>query len=350
MATNKAILFVLAMISIICEANEQDDSSLSYSFFGIGQESIFYQETSSDFAGESFQSDFNASGFFQVSGGFTQFDPSWGFTISTTSTLIPKETTESWSFDGFGIVQQDTMTLTQNKLDLKMSFLGLPHGQFISSGMRYQNIAFSRFNFRGAGNIDALNAAIISTLEADPTSNYSTIKTYIENYVGDTSNGIPYPDADGELLQDADGNLITSVDDLTNAVVMRPEETQGVVFEDSTSIVFSLGYGVDSFLNLEHEGLRYRAGIEVGIPMYISVLNTNNDTTLSEYWPEGIDVLAHIGIGYQFAKSVGLLLEYQYAHSERGEIIGSLSGADEIRLPKNTFQSHNISTQFYWAF
>lgn len=327
-------------------SEETEQPSLSYSFFGIGQERPFYQETSTDFANEAFKSEFESTALVQVSGGFTQMTPEWGFSIITTSTLLADESQEDWAFTGYGVVQQDQMTLNQNGLDIQITHMPFDHGQFLTGGIRYQKVSFSRFAFQGTGNIDALNTAIINTLDSDPNSQYSSFKADIEAEVLNSTNTDGVVDTDsGELIRDDQGNLVTTVAELDAAVSLNPELKEGVVFEDATSIMATIGYGLDSYFVSQDPGLRYRAGIQYGLPLYISVLNTDNEQSITENMPAGYDISAYAGVGYQFTKEVGLIFQYQYLKSQRDEI-----QRGNVRLPNNVFETDSFITQFFWAF
>jgi hypothetical protein len=336
---------LLLSFAINCVADDEKDSSLSFSFFGAGHESLYYQETSSDFANEAFTSEYEASAIVQTSGGFTQISPKWGLFIITASPLLENEEQEEWSFDGYGIVQKNKMSLTQNSLDIQISFMPFDHGQYFTGGLRYQKVAFTRFDFEGAGNIDGLNSAIINTLNNDPNSQYKILKTAIEAAIGAGTNTTGVLDSNGNQIKNDQGNLITTVDELNAAVSLNPALKKGVIFENASSFMASVGYGIDSYFKSQESGFRYRAGIQVGVPLYLSVLNTDNANAISETLPSGYDITAHLGAGYQFTKEVGVILQYQYLRSQRDEIRDG-----NIILPNNLFQSNTFLTQVFWAF
>lgn len=343
---HRLITFTLlsALVPLSSFAQEKDQPSLSYSFFGVGQENSSYSETLKNFGGQAFKSQFDTSGLMQTSGGFTQVNPEWGFEIITNSTLLPEESKETWDFTGFGVVQTDNTTLSQNALTINGVYFPFQDGQKIQFGIRYQNIAFSRFNFKGTDQIDALNDALLAN-----DSEYNRLLGIINGYVADVSNdpanGIPDTGNANALIVDEDGRLITSAAELKAARGLDPETQQGVIFEDASSITFTAGYGYDSYFDSQEPGLRWRAGMQIGLPVYLSVLNTNNNITLTETLPSGFDASLYVGAGYQFSKEIGVIAMLDYVHAQRDKI-----QAGNVYLPTNEFTSTNLTTQVYWAF
>jgi hypothetical protein len=319
---------------------ESEPPSLSYSFFGIGQERPIYSESLDNFGGQKFESEFESTGLMQVSGGYTQINKQWGFEIITSSTLLADETQEEWNFTNYGTVQTDNTTLSQSTLVINGVHFPFNDNHKLTFGIRYQKIAFSRFDFKGTDNTAALNTALLAN-----DAEYNRLVDVINNFVGDPSNGIPDPANGNALLVDDSDRLITSVDELTAARGLDPETQQGVIFEDASSLVVSAGYGLDTYFTQPEQGVRWRAGAQVGIPLFLSVLNTNNNITLSENLPSGFDVSGYAGIGYQFSKEIGVILQADYVYSERDKL-----QEGNIYLPKNEYQSLQITSQIFWAF
>ncbi len=334
---------LLLFSSFMAFANEESEPKLSYSFFGIGQERPIYKESLNNFGGQKFESEFQSTGIMQTSGGYTQVTPQWGFEIITSSTLLAEETTEDWEFSSFGVVQMDNTTLSQNALVINGVYLPFDDGQKIQFGIRYQKIAFSRFNFEGTDNVAALNDALLAN-----DTEYDRLVVLITDFVsggGDVSLGIPDPTQSNKILVDEDNKLITSLDELTAARAFDPETQQGVIFEDATSMSAMVGYGFDSYFESQDVGFRWRGGLQVGIPLYISVLNTKNNITLTETMPAGYDINVYIGAGYQFSKEIGLIAQYNLLVSQRDKIQDG-----DVSLPDNEYQSASVSADIYWAF
>lgn len=338
------ITLLSALAPMSSFAQEIEQPSLSYSFFGVGLENSSYSETLKNFGGQSFKSTFDTSGLMQTSGGFTQVSPEWGFEIITNSTLLPEESKETWDFTGFGVVQTDNTTLSQNALTINGVYFPFKDGQKIQFGVRYQNIAFSRFNFQGTDQIDALNDALLAN-DSEYNRLLGIVNSYVSDITNDPNNGIPDTDNANALIVDEDGRLITSAAELKAARGLDPETQQGVIFEDASSITFTAGYGYDSYFVSQEPRLRWRAGMQVGLPIYLSVLNTNNNITLTETLPNGFDASFYVGAGYQFSKEIGVIAMLDYVHAQRDKV-----QAGNVYLPTNEFTSTNITTQVYWAF
>lgn len=338
------VLFLWGLYGMAAQSEEAP--SLSYSFFGMGQERPYYSESLSNFGGQSFKSEFDSSGLIQSSGGFTQINPAWGFEIITSSTLLPKETEETWEFTGFGVVQTDNTTLSQNTLTINGIHFPFSDGQKMVFGIRYQNIAFSRFNFDGTDNTDALNDALLAPGN-DPEYDrlLAIVQAFVADVNNDPENGIPDPDNANALIVDDQGRLITSVAELKAAKGLDPSTQQGVIFEDASTISAMIGYAYDSYFVKSDEGWRWRTGLNVGLPLYLSVLNTNNNLTLTETLPSGYDMTIYVGGGYQFSKEIGLLMSIEYVYAERGKL-----QKENVFLPDNEFSSINTVAQVYWAF
>jgi len=334
---------LLLITSFAAFAEEESNPKLSYSFFGIGQERPTYKESLDNFGGQKFESEFQSTGVMQTSGGYTQVTPQWGFEIITSSTLLAEETTEDWEFSNFGVVQLDNTTLSQNSLVINGVHLPFNDGQKILFGIRYQKIAFSRFNFQGTENVAALNTALLAN-----DTEYDRLVTLITDFIGgggEVSQGIPDPTDSNKILVDENNKLITSVDELTAARAFDPETQEGVIFEDATSISAMVGYGFDSYFENPDIGFRWRGGVQLGIPLYISVLNTKNNITLTETMPAGYDVNAYIGAGYQFSKEIGVIAQYNLLVSQRDKI-----QEGDVSLPDNEYQAASVSADIYWAF
>lgn len=310
----------------------------SYSYFAIGSDKISYSESLPSFAGSSFKSELETHALAQKSGGYTAIaeDSAFGFFIASQSTLIAAEGDEDWNatWDGGSAktVQTDQASINQANLDLLATY-HLKNGFFITAGMHYQKISFTRFDFSSTN-----NTTEFSDYTLDNSTTYQTLKDEIENGDGTaTVGGVDY----------------TTDEDLRNALRFSPEELTPVVAEDLTAFNIVGGIGYDSFFIDRTPGMRYKFHFNMGTPLYLNVLNTNvggTDRSLSEVLSGGIDLSANAAMGYQFSEKVSVMASLSMTHTERKSISVTNSVGQKISLPDNEFTAITPEIAFFWAF
>mgnify|MGYP000087673466 FL=1 len=321
-----------------------DFKNASYSYFSIGSERTTYSESLPSFAGSSFESDFTGSGITQRSGGYTSIgeDSPFGFIIATQSTLLSDGDNESWDAnwdsdnngtkDGAITVMTDTVNLNQANLDL----LGVFHfrnGLFVSAGMHYQKISFSRYDFNSTDDTPSFSDFTLAN------------STAFQNILQEI--------ADNGSYTYSNGTQVTTAEDAADQSRFNPEAQTPVVSEDITAFNLVAGIGYDSFFLMKGEGLRYKFNINLGTPAYLHLINTNlegADRSLSESFPGGVDLNANGAIGYQLNEKLGVLASLSYSYVDRDSISITNNVGQKISLPNNTFTSLTPEIAFFWAF
>jgi hypothetical protein len=317
----------------------------SYSYFTLGSEHVSYSESLPVFSGASFESEFTTSGLSQRSGGYTALaeDSPFGFIIATQSTLLAKDGDETWdanwdtdgngSNDGAKTVQTDQASLNQANLDL-LGVYHLKNGLFFTSGLHYQKVSFTRFNFQ-------------STLDTEDFSNFT-----LENN-STYQKAISSIEDTGTYTFENSSITITTIQEAIDLLHFKPELLTPVVAEELTSFNIVAGIGYDSFFIDRKPGMRYKFSFNLGTPLYLHVLNTNvggSDRTLSETLPGGFDSSFSGAIGYQFSKKISVMLSLYVTHAERESISVTNSVGQKVSLPDNTLTSTVPELAFIWGF
>lgn len=334
----------LFFLALSCSAHSEFKNN-SYSHFSIGSSNVTYSESLGNFAGTTFESDFSTNGVSQRSGGYTAVaeDSRYGFIIATQSTLIASEGLELWnanwdhddsgSNDGVKTVQTDQASLNQANLDL-LAVYHLKNGVYFLAGMHYQKISFTRFDFQSTS-----HTSNFSDYTLDNSTTYINLKDEIENGSGSVTF--------------SDGTTVTTDADLRDALRFNPEAQTPVVAEDLTSFNIVGGIGYDSFFVDRKPGVRYKAHLYMGTPLYLHVLNTNvggTDRSLSEVLSGGIDLSSTASIGYQFSEKISVMGSLTVLHAERESISVTNSAGQKVSLPDNTFTAIIPELTFFWAF
>ncbi len=334
-------LSILLGLLVNALAVQAEFKNKSYSYFAIGSEQTKYSESLDEFAGTTFKSDFSSSGLSQSSGGYTAMseDGVLGFFIATSSTLLADEAQEEWNvthpFDTSTTVQTDHMSINQAGLDL-IAVYHLKNGFFVTTGMHYQKITFSRFNFESTD--DTLEFGEFALNNSD---RFQAQLAALNDWVtaGSIEADAPYKTSDG---------IITTEQGLRDAVRFTPELEIPVVFENITTFSGVVGVGYDSFFIDRTEGMRYKFNIAIGTPIYLHVLNTKGDggdRSLSESLPGGIDVNANVAMGYQINDKISVMASLSYNYADRNDLPGATAS-----LPNNTFEAITPELAFFWAF
>jgi hypothetical protein len=345
----KSLLVAPLLLSTLTHAEFKNNS---YSYLGLGSETLTYSETDDNFGGQSFKSHFSGTNLVQKSGGYTAIGEQYGFFISTSSTLLMNEGKEEWDFEGIGVAQEDTMTLKRTGIDLLGAY-HLQNGHFFNTGLHYSSASFSRFEFTSTDQTDDLNDAIFSNpnVQADLQKDLNTRLTDI-NKLRETNPTacIGDPSKKNACLGTIDTNSnqqVVTVEEYWEIRKFAPEETQSVVFEEMTSWSALIGWGYDSYFIDQSLGMRYKLAARFGSALYEDVLNTENNKSLTRTF--GGDWNAHLlaGIGYQFQKEIGVVftVELNGAHRSKLQL-----GNENVFLPDNTLWAFSPQLAGFWSF
>ncbi len=340
-------LRVITCCLLLSSAGAQAEfKNASYSYFALGSSQISYSESLSGFAGSSFKSDFSSTGLTQRSGGYTALSEAgrFGFFIATQSTLLANEDTEKWNAnwdndgdgtkDGKRTVQTDQVSMNQGSLDL-LAVYHLKNGYFVTTGVHYQKLVFSRFDFQSVTNNN--NTADYATFTLANSSTYANIVQAIAD--------------NGSYI--INGTTVTTAAEAAELIKFSPEALTPVVAEDLTTFSVVGGFGYDSFFMDRKPGLRYKFDITIGTPLYVSVLNTNlagADRSITETFSGGVDINGNVSIGYQVDEKVSVMASLNYIYSERDTISTTTAIGQKVSLPNNTFKAITPELAFFWAF
>lgn len=347
------IIFNFFSFIVFSHLAHAEFSNNSHSYLGMGVETLTYSETTKNFGGQTFESKFKGQNLVQKSGGYTAVGERYGFFISTSSTLLANENKEEWDFKGTGVVQKDNMTLKRTAIDL----LGAYHfknGHFLIAGTHYNSVSFSRFDFNGTELTETLNNKLFNTTSVQASLN-AELNTRLTAVNAARATGgtdcIRSSGADSACIGSFDGNnnQVVTTAEFWQLKKLKPEDTQGVVFEDMTSWSLLAGWGYDSFFVDQSLGMRYSLATRVGSAVYEKVVNTNNDRSLTRSFGGDWDIHFLAGIGYQFQKEIGVMATLELNGVFRKEIRKNESGQDVI-LPENTLWAMSPQISAQWAF
>ena len=349
-ASLPSLLLTLGVLGSSAHAEFENNS---YSYLGLGTETLTYSETTDDFGGQTFESKFRGSNLVQKSGGYTGVGERYGFFISTSSTLLANENKEKWKFEGVGVVQEDNMTLKRTAIDL-LGVFHFQNGHFLTAGTHYNSVSFSRFDFDGTDLTEDLNDSLIANpdvqaqVQAELDLRLNAVNAARASGGSDCIRGTL---DDSSCLGSFDGsnNQVVTLDEFWEIKKLKPEDTQGVVFEDMTSWSLIAGWGYDSFFVDQSLGMRYSMAARVGTAMYESILNTNNDRSLTRSFGGDWDVHLLAGVGYQFRKEIGVIATLELNGVFRQEIRENDNG-QQIILPENTLWALSPQISAHWAF
>lgn len=321
----------LVVAAVISPNTMAEFKNESFSVFGAaGFEYVHYSEDLKNFAGQDLKSQFNAVNFVQRSGGYTAVNERLGFFITTGSTLIAQEEQEDWNSNRYSVpVQQDTGAMNFNTVDLMMAY-HLQNGWYLTGGMHYQKIAFSRFDWRSTSSTESF---------ADD------IETYIRN-----TPSLMDPITSAVNNGDYTEYGITTIDEYFAETRFKPEETQAVVFEDASSFGALFGIAYDSYFVDRSEGIRYVFSAALGTQVYERVLNSSEGRSLHRAFGGGLDAQLKMGIGYQISPQLALLLVSDSHYSYRDRIDDKINSTTTVTLPANTFYATSAYLSIRWNF
>lgn len=340
MRPSRTLIFLLLATPSISMAEFEN---ASYSYLGLGQESLSYSESTRDFGGLEFKTKFHGSNLVQRSGGYTAIEDKFGFFLSTSSTLLAQEAKEQWNFPGIGTVQEDQMSVKRTAIDISGVY-HLQNGHFFNLGSHYNSISFSRFNFASTPQSEKLNEAIFSRKDYSDEALKKELKA-LEKL--SAQKGVCITNSQKTCIgaKNPDGTYTVSLADYKEAKRFNPAATAGVVFEDMASWSIMAGWGYDSYFIRKSSGLRYQFSIRLGTAVFESVLNTKNNKSLSRTFGGDLDIHALAGIGYQFRPEFGLIFSVEYNAVHRNEI-----REGKTFLPKNDFTAFSPQLTANWAF
>jgi len=345
--------YFIALTLLLANTVSAEFKNNSYSYLGLGSETLSYSETDDNFGGQSFESKFTGSNLVQKSGGYTAIGEQFGFFISTSSTLLSHDAKERWDFEGIGIVQEDNMTLKRTGIDLLGAF-HLQNGHFFNAGLHYKSISFSRFEFSSTDKTEVLNDALF----ANPAVQ-NQLQTDLDARLTEI-NGLRAGSNPTACIRDTsmENACIGTIDSITNQQIVslteywelrkfKPEEAQGVIFEDMTSWSGLIGWGYDSYFIDQSLGMRYKLATRIGTSLYERVLNTENNKSLTRSFGGDWDLHLLAGIGYQFQKEIGLVFTIELNGSHRSKL---QVGNENVFLPDNTLWALSPQIAGFWSF
>src|SRR5690606_30897645 len=259
---------LLSLASGITQANESNHfENLSYSYFGLGIDTLVYREELENFLGTSIETDYSSTTPLQRSGGYTSINDDWGFSITTLSTLFSQEEEEDWNVSGYGTIQNNKMSLSRQEVNL-LAHHHFRTGYHLCVCAYYSKVGFNRHHFRSGEGTDKFRAERLAP--------------------GQTFN---------------------------------PEQIGGSVSEEQVTIKFKAGVGYDSYFINTNEGLRFNYEASIGLPIYRRVINAIDEIEMTEMFSKGASINAAIGIGWQFSKhfSVNYRIEGIYSYYSKME-------------------------------
>jgi len=277
----KKLGIALAFFGSMGVASAQEDQNLT--FLTLGVESVQYDENTSGITA----SGSPMNNMIQRSSSYTHVDDDFGFYITTNSTLLANQKSESWNLSPYGIVQtnQRKVILTDIALD---GAWNIGNGLQITGGLGMNTMSFSRASFKY------------------PQGTQGTIAVNANNQVTSfTANNL------GSYQQVSPSTAVAPA--LYNGRILA--RSPGAVFEDSTSILGQVGVKYDSFF-LDDSGLRLLGGLRVGIPLYYYVTNSgySNMSWTSSF--KGYNLHADLGIGFEIANHFDFIViasgDYRY--------------------------------------
>ncbi|WP_420589902.1 hypothetical protein [Bacterioplanoides sp.] len=334
----------LLLASLIIPATAMAEfENASYSYLGVGQETLEYSESTNDFGGLKFKTKYKGSNLVQKSGGYTAVGEKYGFFLSTSSTLLANEEREKWRFPSIGVVQEDDMTVKRTAIDI-LGVFHLQNGHFFNLGSRYNSVSFSRFNFSSTDRTNELNAAIFARADHSDAELTKQLNDLIAKA---QAANVCITNSSKQCIgtKQADGSYNVSLEDFKEAKKFNPEATSGVVFEDMASWSLLAGWGYDSYFIRKEIGMRYQFAFRVGTAIYESVLNTKNNKSLTRSFGGDWDLHALAGVGYQFRPEFGVMATLEYNMIHREEIRDG-----NVFLPVNDLKALSPQITANWAF
>lgn len=265
-----------------------------YSFFGIGFESVGYEEhtvlpnyiATVSRRGEKIDTDYSGINFSQRAGAYVAIDKTWGFYINNSSTLGSQSHTEDWRVNG-QLVQQDSMTLYRGDTNIWVT-RNLTDKHHILFGGTYNRIDYKRFNFEVPASLQGQ--------VADP---------------GDTT-----------------------------------------ISEEVTEFIGEIGYEYNEFFIGKTAGIKTQLKLIAGVPVYTHVRNTalDADRAFTDSFA-GYNLRAIASIGYQFSEKVlvSATIDANY-QSRDGDIRKNNATGNYEILPDRTFAYVQPSINFLWSF
>ncbi|WP_136550307.1 hypothetical protein [Hydrocarboniclastica marina] len=295
---SSAFALLLVQYAQAEEGPGHDAQRLSFSYLGLGIDSMTYEERLPDFYGRELKTEYSSSVPVLRTGVYTSISHDWGFAITTLASLYGDKAEEEWNWPGAGSIQTNEMAMTRKESNV-FGFRQLGGGHYLTAGLNYSQYSFSRNAFRSTPGTELFNEAVFGELPAEQQE---------------------------EMRLDPDAN-------------------QGTISEDSVTVNVAVGYGYDNYFNLEQEGLRLFGSVLVGTPVFRRVTNTLLDGTLTDSVSESVNATLVAGAGWQFSASfsVNYVFEGTYVSLDK------LEGDNEL-VPEVTFTSLANNLVAYWNF
>lgn len=145
----------------------------SFTHFGLGVESLNYQETFTASDGGQIETDTTLTNVIQRSGGYTYVSPQGGFYLNTASTLSGGTDQESWKHDTLGTLQTDEMKASVAELNILGAWHFSPAHHLVA-GPQVFTMNFSRTGWdTGSGvQMEPLGAISEDSLSVDAVVGY----------------------------------------------------------------------------------------------------------------------------------------------------------------------------------
>lgn len=283
-------LFMASPLAVQAEEQSRFQNS-PFGYFGIGLDTLSYQESVGDLLGVSVETDYRATAPVQVAGGHTAMNDRWGFTISTLSTLFSEDESEDWNASGYGAIQQTLMSLTRQELNVLGAYQ-LQNGHYLLGGVSYSNVSFSRHHFSSAKGTDAFR-----TERLKPGQTFD------------------------------------------------PDAIEGAISEEQVTLNLRAGLGYDSYFLNTDKGLRLMYEATLGIPMYRRVTNSYLNAELTDVFSKGVSVNAAFGIGWQFSRHISVMYRIEAMYVSQDEL-----REGNLMVPEVEMYGMTNSAVVYWNF
>ena len=287
-STFKSItLLSISLFTLNLHAAEHE--RLSFSYLGLGADSLNYKETTYlpdntldlSLRGAKVESDYSGVSFSQRAGGYISINKEWGFYINNSSTVGSVSKKEKWTINGIER-QSNSMTLSRADTNILITKNITDKHHFLF-GTTYNRLDYSRFNISVDGN----------ELPNNPT-----------------------------------------------------------ISEEAVEFSAEIGYEFNTFfLKSSPENIRYQAQLLVSMPMYTHVRNTavDGDTPFTDSF-SGYSLRASASVGYQINQNFMIAATIEANYQDRQKETRETDQKETLILPDRVFNYIQPSINLYWAF
>lgn len=279
-----------------------EGSLTNFSEFTVGYESVQYDEATT---GGITASGPRMGNIIQRSSGYTSVTSSFGFYITTSSTLVANAEQEQWNLPIYGNVQNDQRKMRMTDVNMEAAWKAFGGVQLLL-GLGLNTMSFSRSGF-----------------------------TYPQGTQGTLGPGGFVADPNGPIQQLVNGGNIQYL-----------ARQSGAVFEDSSTLLGRIGLRYDAFV-AGSRGLHWRAGFNAGIPLYYRVENSNFPNSSWSSTFKGYNVSTDAGLGFKFKNDLDLTMLASYSKRHRPETNKDASGAFVPRVDVDLFR---LAAGLTWRF